>query len=323
MTQVVSVDIGGTHARFALADVADGRVQSLGEPVTLKTAEYASLQTAWQAFGETLDHPLPRAAAIAVASPIGGEVIKLTNNPWIIRPALVKERFDVDDFILINDFGAIGHAVAQVGPEHFQHLCGPDQPFPTRGSITVCGPGTGLGVAQVLRVDGGYHVIETEGGHMDFAPLDALEDAMLKRLRKTFTRVSVERICSGPGIVGIYETLADIEGRAVQRLDDKTIWGMALDGSDSLALAALDRFCLALGAVAGDLALAHGPHGVVIAGGLGLRLKDQLVNSGFEQRFTAKGRFQHLMRSVPVKLITHPQPGLFGAAAAFAQEYAK
>lgn len=321
MTEVVAVDIGGTHARFALADVSDGRVQSLGEPVTLRTAEYASLQTAWQAFGETLDRPMPRAAAIAVASPIGGEIIKLTNNPWIIRPALVKERFEVDEFVLINDFGAIGHAAAQVGPEDFLHLCGPDQPFPKRGSITICGPGTGLGVAQVLRVEGGYHVIETEGGHMDFAPLDGLEDAILKRLRKTFTRVSVERICSGPGIVAIYETLAEIEGRAVQRLDDKTIWTMALDGSDSLALAALDRFCLALGAVAGDLALAHGPHGVVIAGGLGLRLKDRLVNSGFEQRFTAKGRFQSLMRSVPVKLITHPQPGLFGAAAAFAQRH--
>ena len=323
MTQLVSVDIGGTHARFALAQVAGGRVQTLGEPVTLKTAEYASLQTAWQAFGETLRHPLPRAAAIAVASPIGGEIIKLTNNPWIIRPALVKERFDVDDFILINDFGAIGHAAAQLGPEDFLHLCGPDAPFPDHGSITICGPGTGLGVAQVLRVDGGYHVIETEGGHTDFAPLDELEDAILKRLRKTFTRVSVERICSGPGIVAIYETLAEIEGRAVQRLDDKTIWSMALDGSDSLALAALDRFCLALGAVAGDLALTHGPHGVVIAGGLGLRLKDHLVNSGFEQRFTAKGRFQNLMRSIPVKLITHPQPGLFGAAAAFAQRHSQ
>lgn len=316
---LVAVDIGGTHARFALAEVAGGRVLALGEPVTLKTAEFASLQTAWQAFGAQAG-PLPRAAAIAVASPVGGELIKLTNNPWIIRPALVRERLEVDDFVLINDFGAVGHAVAQLDDAHFERLCGPDQPLPAHGSLTVCGPGTGLGVALVHRTARGYQVIETEGGHQDFAPLDALEDRMLKRLRKTYTRVSAERICAGPGIIAIYETLAEIEGRAVPRLDDKAIWTMALEGSDSLALAALDRFCLSLGAVAGDLALAQGAKGVVIAGGLGLRLKDHLARSGFAERFAAKGRFRSLMEDIPVKLITHPQPGLFGAAAAFAQE---
>ena len=321
--EVVSVDIGGTHARFAIAQVDKGRVVSLGEPVTLKTVEYAGFQTAWEAYGVRSGRTLPPAAAIAVASPIVGDVIKLTNNPWVIRPPLIKERLHVDAFVLINDFGAIGHAVAQVGPEHFAHICGPDTPLPARGSITVCGPGTGLGVAQVLHLPDGYHVIETEGGHMDYAALDAIEDALLKRLRAAYTRVSCERVVAGPGIVAIYETLAEIEGRAIQRLDDKAIWGMALDGSDSLAIAALDRFCLALGAVAGDLALAHGPTAVVIAGGLGLRLKDRLVQSGFGQRFAAKGRFQNLMQQIPVKIITHPQPGLFGAAAAFAQEYAK
>jgi glucokinase len=321
--QLVAVDLGGTPARFAIAEVADGRVVSLGEPVTLKTADYASLQTAWQAFGAQAGRPLPRAAAIAVASPIGGEVIKLTNNPWIIRSALIPERLQVDTWSLINDFGAVGHAVAQAGADNFLHLCGPDEAFADTGVITVCGPGTGLGVAQVLRTDHGYHVLPTEGGHVDYAPLDGIEDAFVKHLRKTFTRVSTERIVSGPGIVAIYETLADIEGRAVQRLDDKTIWGLALDGKDSLALAALDRFCLSLGAVAGDLALAHGANGVVIAGGLGLRLKDHFTRSGFAQRFAAKGRFQSLMAAIPVKLITHPQPGLYGAAAAFAQEHSR
>lgn len=320
---VIAVDIGGTHARFAIAEVAEGKVVSLGEATTLKTAEYASLQTAWEAFGATLDRPAPRAAAIAVASPIGSEIIKLTNNPWIIRPALVKERLAVDDYVLINDFGAIGHAVAQLPHDDFLHLHGPDEPFPTHGVLTICGPGTGLGVAQVLRAGHGYNVLETEGGHIDFAPLDTIEDAMLIRMRKTYNRVSAERIVAGPGIVAIYETLAEIEGRAVQRLDDKAIWTEALAGEDSLALAALDRFCLCLGAVAGDLALAHGAKGVVIAGGLGLRLKDHLARSGFGERFTAKGRFKSLMAALPVKLITHPQPGLFGAAAAFAQEHAR
>ena len=319
--RVVAIDIGGTHARFAIAEVADGRVISLGEPMTQKTAEHASLQTAWDAFGAAQGGALPAAAAISVASPITGDFIRLTNNPWIIRPSLIPERLGTPTWTVINDFGAVGHAVAQLPQSDFVHLCGPDVALPRTGVTTVCGPGTGLGVAQVLKLDGNYHVLSTEGGHIDYAPLDGIEDALVRRLRKTFTRVSAERICSGPGIVAIYETLAELEGRAVPIRDDKAIWAEALDGTDSIALAALDRFCLALGAVAGDLALAHGPGAVVIAGGLGLRIKDRLLSSGFAQRFVAKGRFQTLMASVPVKLITHPQPGLFGAAAAFAQEH--
>lgn len=322
--EVVAADIGGTNARFAIAEVADGRVVSLGEPVTLETAQHGSLQLAWQAFGKKLGRDLPRAAAIAVASPINDTLIKLTNNPWIIRPPLIESRLEVDTWTLINDFGAVGHAVGQLDDKWFIHLCGPDAPLPEHGSLTVCGPGTGLGVAQVLRLKDGYHVIETEGGHIDFAPLDGIEDELVRRLRKTYTRVSAERVCSGPGIVAIYETLASIEGKKVkQDQDDIELWKLALEGKDSLAVAAMDRFCLALGAVAGDLALTHGPTGVVIAGGLGLRLKDNLLESGFGQRFVAKGRFQSLMASIPVKLITHPQPGLFGAAAAFAQEHTR
>lgn len=320
--EVVAVDIGGTHARFAIAEVAEGRVVSMAEPVTQKVAEHPSLQLAWRAFGETLDRALPKAAAIAVASPVGGEVIKLTNNPWIIRPALIPERLGADTWTMVNDFAAIGHAVAQLGDQDFTHLCGPEISLPQRGSITVCGPGTGLGVAQVFRHKGGYDIIATEGGHVDFAPLDAIEDAFVKRLRKEYNRVSTERIVAGPAIVAIYETLAELERRPVARLDDKKIWSLAFEGKDSLAVAALDRFCLSLGAVAGDLALTHGPTGVVIAGGLGLRLRDHLLQSGFGERFVAKGRFRNLMASIPVKLITHPQPGLYGAAAAFAQEHA-
>lgn len=321
--EVVAVDIGGTHARFAIAEVERGRVVTLAEPITQKTAEHASFQTAWEDFGRQLGRPLPHAAALSVAMPVGGDILKFTNNPWILRPGLIPERLQVEQYTLINDFAAVAHAVAQVGAEHFVHLCGPDVELPEHGAITICGPGTGLGVAQLFRAPDRYHVIATEGGHLDFAPLDQFEDRLLARLRAAHGRVSAERVTAGPGIVAIYETLAEIEGRAVQRLDDRTIWQCALDGSDAIAVAALDRFCLSLGAVAGDLALAHGPTGVVIAGGLGLRLKDRLLQSGFEQRFTAKGRFQSLMKSVPVKLITHPQPGLFGAAAAFAQEHAR
>jgi glucokinase len=321
MTRIVSVDIGGTHARFALAEVEGGRVVELGDAVTLKTAEHASFQTAWEDFEQISGGPLPRATAIAIAGPVDGELIKLTNNPWIIRPALICEKLNVDHYTVVNDFGAVGHAVAQADDEHFLHLCGPDVPLPPTGTISIMGPGTGLGVAHVWRDTTGYHVQATEGGHVDFAPLDSIEDAILARLRKRHRRVSVERVVAGPGISDIYEALAAMEGRAVQQFDDKTIWQRGTSGEDSLAAAAIDRFCLSLGSVAGDIALAQGGSSVVIAGGLGLRIKDILVQSGFAERFTAKGRFEGLMASLPVKLITHPQPGLFGAAAAFAQEH--
>jgi glucokinase len=320
--KLVAIDIGGTHARFSLAEVADGRVISLGDPITMKTAEHASFQTAWEAFDAVLDQPIPRAVSIAIAGPVKGDVIKFTNNPWIIRPALIKERLNVDAFTLVNDFEAVGHAVAQAGAEHFEYLCGPDTPLTEEGTISIVGPGTGLGVAHIYRFSGGYHVSPTEGGHFDFAPLDSIEDAILARMRKRFTRVSVERIVSGPGLVDIYETLASIEGRAIQQLDDKSLWSLGMSGEDSLASAAIDRFCLSLGSIAGDIALVQGGFGgVVIAGGLGLRIKDILLRSGFDERFRAKGRFEKLMAAIPVKLITHPQPGLFGAAAAFAKEH--
>ena len=322
MTAIVAVDIGGTHARFAIAEVEEGRVTYLGDAVTLKTGEHASFQTAWQEFERLNGATLPRAAAIAIAGPVDADVIKLTNNPWIIRRSFVREKLDVDSFVIVNDFGAVGHAVAQAGPEHFQHLTGPEQDFAAEGTLSIIGPGTGLGVAHVWRKGMNYHVQATEGGHIDFAPLDAIEDAVLARLRKRYRRVSVERVVSGPGLIDLYETLAAIEGRAVQQYDDKILWQMGMSGEDSLAAAAVDRFCLSLGSVAGDITLAQGGFaGVVIAGGLGLRIKDSLVRSGFAERFRAKGRFEGMMSGIPVKLITHPQPGLFGAAAAFAQQH--
>jgi glucokinase len=323
MTEVVAVDLGGTHARFALAEVAGGEATHVGPELVLKTAEHASLQTAWEAFAAHVGRPLPRVAGIAVAAPIQGEVLKLTNNPWVIRPALIPEKLGLDRFALVNDFEAVAHAVAQVGPPALRHLCGPDKPLPRTGVISVLGPGTGMGVAALHRTGDGYHVIPTEGGHVDFAPVDTIEDGILKHLRKHFVRVSAERIVSGPGLANIHAALAALEFRAVAPMDDAALWAAALEGSDSLAAAALDRFCLALGGFAGNVALSQGAAGVVIAGGVGLRLAIHLPRSGFRQRFTAKGRFEAMMNAIPVKLMMYPQPGLFGAAAAAAREIAR
>ncbi|GBQ82927.1 glucokinase [Gluconacetobacter johannae DSM 13595] len=322
MKEIVAVDIGGTHARFAIATVDCGRVVSLGEATTLRCAEHASLQLAWEAFARQIGQSLPRAAGIAVACPVQGDILKMTNNPWIIQPAQLGAKLGVDEHVLVNDFGAVGHAVAQVDASHLRHLCGPDRPLPESGVTTIVGPGTGLGSAYVVRRDGRYLVCETEGGHVDLSPLDQVEDQILQRLRRRYRRVSAERIVSGPGLVNLYEAIAEIEDQSVHTRDDKELWTRALDGRDHMASAALERFCLALGAVAGDLALAQGGNSVVIAGGLGLRLADHLPNSGFAERFVAKGRFESMMADMPVKLITHPQPGLFGAAAAFAERFA-
>ena len=317
MTEIVAIDIGGTHARFAIADIEGGRVAGLRDEVVLKAAEHASLQTAWEAFGRRLGRPLPRAAGLAVACPVGGEVLQLTNNPWVIRPALIPEKLGVDRYCVVNDFGAVGHAVAQLGAADFRHLCGPDQALPETGVISIVGPGTGLGVAMVSRSPDGARILETEGGHADFSPVDSLDDQILQKLRQSYRRVSIERIVSGPGLANIHTALAAIEGRAVPAMPDAALWALALSGRDSLAAAAFDRFCLGLGGAAGDIALTQGAAAVVIAGGLGLRIADRLGASGFEGRFRAKGRFEGRMAAMPVKLITYPEPGLFGAAAAF------
>ncbi len=317
MTPLVVADVGGTHARFAIAEVADGRVVSLGEPVTLKAAEHASFQLAWAAFADRHGSPLPRRAAIAVACPVDGELLKLTNSPWVIRPALIDEALSLDHHLLLNDFEAVAHAVTSVPTDQLIPLTGPTD-WSNAGVTTVVGPGTGLGVAQLVRDEVATRVIATEGGHIDWAPLDSPEDAILAQLRERFGRVSVERVACGPGLGNLYEALARIEHRAVARPDERTLWAAALDGSDKLAVAAFDRFCLILGAVSGDLALAHGANAVVLAGGLGARIAERLPRSGFADRFVAKGRFEARMRAIPVRIIIHPEPGLLGAAAAYA-----
>jgi glucokinase len=321
MTEIVAVDIGGTHARFAIATLAGPKVTGLADEVVLKTADHPGIAGAWRAFAARLGRPLPRAAAIAVAGPVGGDVLQLTNHPWTLRPALFPADLGLDRFRLINDFGAVGHAVAQLDARWFRHLCGPDVPLPDPGVISIVGPGTGLGVAMVARAARDVRVIECEGGHTDFAPVDAVEDRILARLRGLHPRISTERVVSGPGLVAIHAALAEADGRPVEPVDDQTLWARALGAGDALAAAALERFCQCLGSATGDIALVQGAQAVVISGGLGLRIADSLAVSGFEARFRAKGRMEARMAAMPVKLVTYPEPGLLGAAIAFAQAF--
>lgn len=318
---IAAVDIGGTHARFALAEVDSGKVVSLGEPLTLNTGDHSSLQSAWKEFRQQVGGS-PCGAAIAVAGPVRGREIGFTNNPWTICLDSLAGQLGVGKVTLLNDFGAVAHAVAQLGPAAFQHLCGPDEDLPDTGRISIVGPGTGLGVAHIWRDSTGCKVAATEGGHIGFAPADTIDDAILIRLRELHGRASAERVASGPGLIDIHATLAEMEGRPAAIVEEKALWASGLAGADPLAAKAVEHFCKVLGSVSGDIALAQGGSAVVIAGGLGLRLRNILPASGFAERFRAKGRFERMMTDMPVKLIVHPQPGLYGAAAAFAQEHA-
>ena len=320
MSEIVVVDIGGTHARFALAELSGRRVARLGEAVVLRTADHAGLAAAWAAFARTAGRVLPRQAALAVACPVSPGALQLTNNPWTLHTDTLAAELDVDRCILLNDFAAVGHAVAQAAPDHLTPVCGPAGPMPEDGVFTVIGPGTGLGVAMVVKRGGSARVIPTEGGHAGFVPTDAFEDRLAHRLRARFGRVSAERVVSGPGLLAIYETLLDEQGIQAAPRGDRAVWDAALAGTEPLAMAALDHFCRCFGAVAGDLALAQGANAVVLAGGISPRIDAVLPRSGFAARFAAKGRFEAMMQSIPVRLAGHHQPGLFGAAAAFAAE---
>lgn len=318
VTELVAADIGGTHARFALAQIEDGGVTQLGDPLTFETADYRGLAEAWRAFADHSGRPLPSAAALAFAYPVENDLPQLTNMPWTIDPRTLPQELSVTRHVILNDFAAIGHAVAALGSSHFLHIAGPDIPLPESGVIGVVGPGTGLGVGMLVREDGRYRVIASEGGNMDFSPRDELDDRLMAALRKRYGHVSAERVVSGPALMDIYGVIADSEPPYA---DDRDLWRAALEGGDPAATAALERFCVCLGAFAGNVALAHGANALVLAGGLGLRLREHLPASGFAEALAAKGEYRSIMEQLPIKLIAHAEPGLYGAAAAFAARF--
>lgn len=318
---LVVADLGGTHVRFAVAELHPHMRPSLDVPRKYKTADFPDFSAAWSAFSRDHGGRLPRAASIAVAGPINADAIRCTNSPWIIRPARLANEIEVDNLLLLNDFGAMAAAVGTMKPNELLHISGPDIPLPETGIVTVVGPGTGLGVAQLCKSDGRNIVISTEGGHIDFAVLDAVEERIVERLRQRFVRVSTERIVSGPGLAALYEALAITGGAPIVPVNEMDLWQAAIDGSNSLAASALDRLVMALGAVAGDLALAHGAGAVVITGSLANRIQTKIRSPLFSERFQMKGRLAKFMAGLPVRLAAHPDPGLLGAASAFQEKH--
>lgn len=306
-------DIGGTNARFALASPASGELYALR---TYSVSEYANFSEALEAYlGEAARegaNGLPSAACLAVASPVDRPVIQFTNSPWFLDREALSRRLETP-VRLLNDFAAVGYGVIGLVEGDWFALGG-GRPSDAR-PIGVLGAGTGLGVCAIVPVDGRYHVIETEGGHVDFAPVDAQEIAVLQLLTTRFGRVSAERLLSGAGIVNIYRALAELAGRPPAHDSAAAITDAALVGVESLAVRSLEMFCRVLGSTAGNLALTLGARGgIYIAGGIAPRFRDFLARSEFRARFEAKGRFSSYLRDIPVRLVTRDNVGLEGAA---------
>ena len=314
--RIVAADIGGTNARFAIAELRPGERPMLGQARRYPSAQHSGLASAWRAFAADAGEPLPPALAVGAAGPVESDSVRFVNSDWAIDMESVAAELHLEAWTLLNDFGAVALAVTVLEPDELAHLSGPEGALPGVGVTTVLGPGTGLGVAILLRRTRVVEVIETEGAHIGFAPLDEEEERIERALRQQHGRCSVERVVSGPGLLDIYRALG---GRSFG--DDAAVWEAALSGRDPAALDALDRLVKAFGSAAGDLALAHGSNAVVISSGLSRRIADRLASPLFRGRFIAKGRYRARMESIPVRLALHEEPGLLGAAVAFQRRH--
>ncbi len=305
-------DIGGTHARFAIAEVKGGRVKLI-EPRTYEDRDHPSLLAAVKAYLGEAGGERPREAVLAVAGPVTDGAVAFTNARWTLSEAELKAEAGFASARLINDFTAQAHGAPRLSPEGLTRI-GPEVEGQDGASIAVLGPGTGFGVGGLIREGGRSAAIAGEGGHITFAPCDELEVEILRRMVHEHGRVSVERLLSGPGLHDLYRTLAAIDDAPASLPDEREVQ-KAAEAGDPLAARAVERFCMILGATAGDIALVMGARGgVYITGGVAQKLAGWIAKGGFRARFEDKGRFAGYMRAIPTFLITEPYAALIGAA---------
>ena len=304
-------DIGGTWARFAVSTGG-----ALGPIAAHRVADFATpLDAARQVLQGQASRP--RRAAFAVAGPLIEGRIALTNADWLFDRDELRRGLDLDAVLLLNDFEAIAYALPVLPPEALVQI-GAGAPEPAAARV-VMGPGTGLGVAGLLTLGDRSQVVRSEGGHASMAAGTAAEAALLDCLRKRLGHVSAERVLSGEGLINLHRACAEMAGASVEPAPPTPaeITERALARRDPHAVAALDRFCAMLGAVAGDLALTFcAEGGVYIAGGIAPRIVDLLKASEFRARFQDKGRFAEFLGRIPTWVITEPHPALYGLAAA-------
>ncbi|MGE0503673.1 MAG: glucokinase [Rhizobiaceae bacterium] len=304
-------DIGGTNARFAV--LVDAYADPKQFPI-VQTADFPTIDDAIQA--TILDHTSiqPRSAVLAVAGPVDGDEIELTNCNWIVKPREMFASVGLSDIVVLNDFEAQALAVVALGEGDLQKI-GPGTPEPTAGRV-VLGPGTGLGVAGLIHACHRWIPVPGEGGHMDIGPRTARDHQIFPHIERIDGRVSGEQILCGRGLVNLYRAVAKADGAVTRFQTPAEITGAALDRSDPVAVEALDLFVTCLGRTAGDLALVFMSRGgVYLTGGIAQKIVPALMSGGFRAAFEDKAPHSALMRSMPVYVITHPLAALAGLAA--------
>lgn len=306
-------DIGGTNARFALAH-GDG--SPLTDEMTLPTGQFPDLAAAAQAYLQQVGQAAVQEACIAIANPIDGDVLKMTNNHWQFSIEATRQALGLDKLLMLNDWEAMAMAAPALrGPDLEQIGSGEPVPDAPKGLI---GPGTGLGVSSLVRSRRGDWVpIAGEGGHVSLSPTCEREADILRILWRTYPHVSAERAISGMGLENLYRAICELNRTEAEPLTAAQVTARALTAKDSACEEALERMCRLLGNAAANLAVTLGARGgIYIGGGIVGRLGDYFAQSGFRAAFEAKGRFEGYMQRIPTYVIRAEQPALIGCAMA-------
>ncbi|CNE09370.1 glucokinase [Yersinia nurmii] len=308
-------DVGGTNARLALCAVATGEIS---QAKTYSGLEFESLEAVISQY--LAEHSAAvEDACIAIACPITGDWVAMTNHTWAFSIAEMQKNLGLSKLEIINDFTAVSMAIPMLSTQDVIQFGGKDkQPGKP---VAVYGAGTGLGVAHLVHVDRRWLSLPGEGGHVDFAPNSEEEDRILAVLRKELGHVSVERVLSGPGLVNLYRGIVISDHRVPENLAPKDVTERAMADSCTDCRRALSLFCVIMGRFGGNLALNLSTFGgVYIAGGIVPRFMEFFKASGFRGAFEDKGRFKDFLVDIPVYMITHQQPGLLGAGAYLRQK---
>lgn len=308
--RAVVADIGGTNARFALADLGS---LELSEPRQFLCSAYPTLAAATRSYLDAVPHP-PTHAAIAVAAPVAGEEIKLTNSPWSFARTELCRGAGLDGLLVLNDFQALALSLPYLAASELAQIGGAE-PIADAPKL-VLGPGTGIGVGALVTAGEDWVPVASEGGHILLAAHDAHEFALIEQLRRGRERVSVERALSGPGLSDLYQAVASIHGKSVAPLPPSEVAMRGLAGSDAVAAEALAAFVTWLGRFAGDAALffvARG--GVYLGGGIPPKIIEALKTGAFRRAFEDKGRMGSLLAPIPLYVILAEDAALRGAAA--------